>query len=97
MFKQKVEPPVKIPDEALHLSTDLQITRSLRSRGHDVRNGRRFATATHKDSGATVSWTPTADCSPQPIRYRSQIIRALVRLGFFAVLVMLALHFGGLI
>ncbi len=88
---------VHIPDEALHLATDSQITRSLRSRGHEVKTRARFVVATHKDSRATVAWTPTDNAEPQPIGYRSQIIRALVRLGFFIVIIMLAIHFAGLI
>ena len=97
MFKQKTETPVHIPDEALHLATDSQITRNLRAHGHEVKTRARFVVATHKDTKATVAWTPTPGCEPQPLFYRAQIIRALVRLGFFLVLALIVIHFAGLL
>jgi hypothetical protein len=97
MFKQKIEAPLHIPDEAIHLATDSAITNHLRGRGHTVKNGRMFITARHKETGATVSWSPAPGCDPQPIAYRAQILRALIRLGFFLAVIAIGAHFAGLL
>lgn len=86
--------PVRIPDEALHLATDGQLKAALTQRGHKFHPSRRLMVVEHKESGVQVAWQPTAGCEPHPLRYRAQILRTLVRLGFFAVFVLGILHFA---
>ena len=91
------ETEIHIPDEALHLRSDRQFQKALESHGHKVRTGRHFAVATHKDSGVTVAWQPREDNEPHPMSYTAQLIRTLVRLGFFVALIVLAaLHLAGI-
>ena len=95
--KTKRREEMHIPDEALHLATDRQITNGLRGRGHGVKAGRNMMIATHKDTGSIVTWQPSESCEPHPLGYRAMIIRALVRFGFFLVLALIVIHFAGLL
>lgn len=78
--------PIHIPDKALHLATDCSIRRALRTEGHEVRCTNRIAVAIHKDTKVTAAWSLHPYGEAHPLSYRAQIIRALVILGFFAIL-----------
>ncbi len=95
----KTEPEtMHVPDEALHLAHDSQFARNLRSHGHNVKTTHNLVVARHKDTNAMVAWMPETNGEPHPISYRAQIIRSLVRLGFWPTVVLIlgiALHMAG--